>query len=443
TCTALTRRVEHLEFDKVAQALEITKLKRRVKKLDRRNKVRVLKLKRLQKVGTSQRVETSDETVIDDISNQGRMIAKMNKDADVVLEDDKEVADEAKEVSEDVKRMKLSQLKSKRLTAAPARVAATPSRRRKGVVIRDPEEESTTSIIIPAETKSKDKGKGILDEAIDHVKQKAKEDHVVKRYQVLKRKPQTQAQARKNMMIEEDDNKALKRLNETLAKKVAKRQKLDEEVEELKRHLQIVPNKDDDRGLGGFIKYSCSNLEESKKGIWSSKGQGMEAIGIMWYVDRNVYNHSADFVNKEEVLAHKIHSRLDAKCDVIREILQLDDAEGVVCLPNEEIFAGLAQMGYKKPSTKLTFYKAFFSSQWKFLIHTLLQSLSAKRTSWNEFSTAMASAIQVAQKKFKKAFENADSSSRVELIPFKIKYAIKVVLNFQKEFLVFSSLSRK
>nr|GFB52759.1 hypothetical protein [Tanacetum cinerariifolium] len=42
---------------------------------------------------------------------------------------------------------------------------------------------------------------------------------------------------------------------------------------------------------------------------------------------------------------------------VIREILELDDAEGIICLPNEEIFAGLAQMGYEKPSTKLTFYK--------------------------------------------------------------------------------------
>nr|GFC16243.1 hypothetical protein [Tanacetum cinerariifolium] len=66
---------------------------------------------------------------------------------------------------------------------------------------------------------------------------------------------------------------------------------------------------------------------------------------------------------------------------------------GVVCLPNEEIFVGLAQMGYEKPSTKLTLYKAFVSSQWKFLIHTILQSLSAKRTSWNEFSTAMASVV--------------------------------------------------
>nr|GEW09135.1 hypothetical protein [Tanacetum cinerariifolium] len=78
---------------------------------------------------------------------------------------------------------------------------------------------------------------------------------------------------------------------------------------------------------------------------------------------------------------------------VIRDVLRLDDADGVDCLPNEEIFAELARMGYEKPSTKLTFYKAFFSSQWKFLIHTILQSMSAKRTSWNEFSSAMASSI--------------------------------------------------
>nr|GEZ92021.1 hypothetical protein [Tanacetum cinerariifolium] len=79
--------------------------------------------------------------------------------------------------------------------------------------------------------------------------------------------------------------------------------------------------------------------------------------------------------------------------EVVREILQLNDAEGVCCLPNEEIFAGLARMGYEKPSTKLTFYKAFFSTQWKFFIHTILHSLSAKRTSWNEFSSAMASTL--------------------------------------------------
>nr|GFD38104.1 hypothetical protein [Tanacetum cinerariifolium] len=56
----------------------------------------------------------------------------------------------------------------------------------------------------------------------------------------------------------------------------------------------------------------------------------------------------------------------------IRDALHLDDAEGVECPPNEEIFTELARMGYEKTSTKLTFYKAFFSSQWKFLIHNIL-----------------------------------------------------------------------
>nr|GEU78117.1 hypothetical protein [Tanacetum cinerariifolium] len=63
------------------------------------------------------------------------------------------------------------------------------------------------------------------------------------------------------------------------------------------------------------------------------------------------------------------------------------------CLPNEEIFTELSRMGYEKPSTKLTFYKAFFSPQWKFLINTILQCMSAERTSWNKFSSSMASAI--------------------------------------------------
>nr|GEY38971.1 hypothetical protein [Tanacetum cinerariifolium] len=311
---ALTRRVEHFEYDKVAQALEITKFKRRVKKLKKGNKFKVLKLRRLQKVGTSQRVDTSDDTVMDDESNQERMIDEMDKDDAVVLMDEKEKDKKVEEAKPKVP--------AATLTAAPARVVAAPSRRRKGVIIRNPEEESTTSEIIPAETKSKDKGKGILvedpkplkkkqqiemdeeyarklhaelnkdidwDVAIDHVKLKAKEDPVVQRYQDIKRKPQTEAQARKNMMMylnnvvgfkldyfkgmsyddirsifeakfnlnvefllktkeqmEKEENIALQTINETLAEKAAKRRKLNEEVEDLKRHLEIVPDEDDD-----------------------------------------------------------------------------------------------------------------------------------------------------------------------------------------------------
>nr|GEY85957.1 hypothetical protein [Tanacetum cinerariifolium] len=45
--------------------------------------------------------------------------------------------------------------------------------------------------------------------------------------------------------INEEESRALKRINESLAGKAAKRQKLDKEVKELKRHLQIVPDDDD------------------------------------------------------------------------------------------------------------------------------------------------------------------------------------------------------
>ncbi|GJR55505.1 uncharacterized mitochondrial protein-like protein [Tanacetum coccineum] len=77
----------------------------------------------------------------------------------------------------------------------------------------------------------------------------------------------------------------------------------------------------------------------------------------------------------------------------IRSDLHLEDAKGTDCLPTTKIFEELANMRYEKPSQELTFYKAFFSSQWKFFIHTITQCLSAKSTTWNEFSSTMASLI--------------------------------------------------
>ncbi|GKA89209.1 hypothetical protein Tco_0811021 [Tanacetum coccineum] len=67
----------------------------------------------------------------------------------------------------------------------------------------------------------------------------------------------------------------------------------------------------------------------------------------------------------------QIHALIDKKKVIItekcvRSDLMLEDAEGT---------------------------ESYFSSQWKFLIHTILQCLSAKTTTWNEFSSTMASAI--------------------------------------------------
>ncbi|GJX85008.1 putative ribonuclease H-like domain-containing protein [Tanacetum coccineum] len=95
---------------------------------------------------------------------------------------------------------------------------------------------------------------------------------------------------------------------------------------------------------------------------------------------------------------HQLQALIDKKKVIITETsiqsdLNLEDAGGIDCFLIATIFEELARMGYEKPSQKLTFYKAFFSPQWKFLIHTITQCLSAKTTAWNEFSSTMASAI--------------------------------------------------
>ncbi|GKD28653.1 hypothetical protein Tco_1239431 [Tanacetum coccineum] len=94
----------------------------------------------------------------------------------------------------------------------------------------------------------------------------------------------------------------------------------------------------------------------------------------------------------------QIHATVDGKTVVISESsvrsdLYFNDEDGIACLSNDEIFENLALMGYERVSTKLTFKKAFFSPQWKYLIYTILHCLSSKTTAWNEFSTNLASAV--------------------------------------------------
>nr|GEZ32977.1 hypothetical protein [Tanacetum cinerariifolium] len=328
-CAALARRVEHLEQDKVAQDLDIIMLKTRVKKLERANKVKIVKLRRLRKVGTSQWIESSDDTLMEDVSNQGRVIVESDKDevegrqADIYhigmdhatkvlsMKEDEPEIQEAVEVVTTPKLITevvaaVSETVSVAVvvqddvpaapvnaaivtTVAPVKVAIPSTRRRRGVVIRDSEEESSAKT--PTETKSKDKGKGIMVEEPKPMKKKEQVE-LDERYQVMKKRPQTEAQARRNMMVylkntarftldyfkgmsyddirpifeakfnanmefllkskeqmEEEGSRAIALINETPAQKAAKRRRLNtkaEDFEELKQHLEIVPDKDDD-----------------------------------------------------------------------------------------------------------------------------------------------------------------------------------------------------
>nr|GEW53968.1 hypothetical protein [Tanacetum cinerariifolium] len=316
-------KVENLEQDKIAQALEITRLKQRVRKLEKKAKLKASRLTRLRKVGTAQRVKSSTDTIMDDqedASKQGEN-SRIRCREDVTLEEVvTEVAmdaedDEAEpaELTEVIKVVTTAKLMTEVVTNAAATTAATiitvalmpkanATRRRNGVVIVDLEEIATPLIIVHSEPKSKDKRKGILveepkplkkqvqieqdeayareleaelnaninwNEVIEHVKRKEKKDNTFMRYQALKRKPQTEAQERKNMMVylknmvgfkmdffkgmsydeirtifkigekelEEEASKVIMRKIETSKEKAAKKQKLDEEVKELKTHL--------------------------------------------------------------------------------------------------------------------------------------------------------------------------------------------------------------
>ncbi|GJV20231.1 hypothetical protein Tco_1369251 [Tanacetum coccineum] len=112
------------------------------------------------------------------------------------------------------------------------------------------------------------------------------------------------------------------------------------------------------------------------------------------YIEQFWNTASSETVNDEK----QIHATVDSKAVVvteasIRSSLLLNDADGTACLTNEAIFQNLALMGYEGELNKLTFQKALFSPQWKYLIHIILHCLSLKSISWNEFSTNIASAV--------------------------------------------------
>ncbi|GJY45288.1 hypothetical protein Tco_0434351, partial [Tanacetum coccineum] len=90
-CTKLQQRVLDLENTKTAQAQEITSLKLRVKKLEKKRGSRTHNLKRLYKVGRSARLVSSDEASLgdqEDASKQERKIDDIDNDAEITLVDE-------------------------------------------------------------------------------------------------------------------------------------------------------------------------------------------------------------------------------------------------------------------------------------------------------------------------------------------------------------------
>nr|GEY89636.1 reverse transcriptase domain-containing protein [Tanacetum cinerariifolium] len=241
-CSALTRRVKNLKHDKAAQKLEIIKLKARGRMIDDLDKDKGIELVKDANIAetkgrhAAEQVEKQAEIYHLDLDHPSKVLSMQEVDSKV--QEVVEVVTTAKLITDVVTTASqvsassatISAAKPSFPTAAPIVVAAY-TRRRKGEIIRDPKEELSSKT--PTETpKLKDKGKGILietlkpmkkkdqieldaeyarklheeinkdhkeinkdidwDAAIDHVNKKSKNPQYIKRYQGMKKRPQTE-----------------------------------------------------------------------------------------------------------------------------------------------------------------------------------------------------------------------------------------------------------
>nr|GEZ89886.1 hypothetical protein [Tanacetum cinerariifolium] len=295
-CTRLSNKVLDLKSEvidiKSSFTTRIQKLEDRVNQLEAENKVLKVKSFKTTQVDTAAPAENMEKSF-----KPGRMIADIDEDVEVNLQEA-----QAKAYNLDLKHSE-KLITTVVTTAAPTTTAAQVSktsapRRRRGVVKKDPEE-TTSSVIMHLEVQSKDKGKGILIEEPKPLKGQAQIDMDEAFARQLEAKLNANInwndvieQARKNMMIylknmagfkmdffkgmtyseirpifekhynsiqaflekeeevtiqeKEIKEEGHKRQCESLEQEIAKKQRMDEEEEEIKRHLQIVANDDDD-----------------------------------------------------------------------------------------------------------------------------------------------------------------------------------------------------
>ncbi|GJX73294.1 hypothetical protein Tco_0311889 [Tanacetum coccineum] len=193
-CTKLCERVLDLEHTKTAQAQEITNLKLRVKKLEKKTGLRTHKFKRLYKVGLTRRVEYSADESLgaqEDAFNQGRSIEDIDKDDEVSLVDETQGRSDDAEMfntnalignevfaKNDMIEKAQDVIPKEVSTAAPSTTIVSPPvitkstattapltiPKAKGITFRDAGESTTRTPTSVSSSSIKDKGKAKMDE---------------------------------------------------------------------------------------------------------------------------------------------------------------------------------------------------------------------------------------------------------------------------------------
>ncbi|GJZ52976.1 hypothetical protein Tco_0607861 [Tanacetum coccineum] len=285
-CTTLKNWVLDLEKTNTTQHNEIASLKRRAKKLEKKDRSRTHKLKRLYKVGLTARVESSDneESLGEDASKQGRIDAidvdeeitlvsvhdvNVSANEEVFIEE-QEVADEMEVVEEAVEVINTAKLI---INAAQDSVA--------GDIVSAASATTTTATINTIDDitlaqaleeiksikpkKKGDKGKGIL---IKPVKSMKKKDQISldeetalnlqAEFDEKERLAREKAEKEKEVniaLIETWDDiqnrvgrrQRKKRAGTELIQEITKKQKVedDKEIAELKQLMKIIPDEEE------------------------------------------------------------------------------------------------------------------------------------------------------------------------------------------------------
>nr|GEY15994.1 hypothetical protein [Tanacetum cinerariifolium] len=268
---------------------KIAKLEDIVHKLEEENRIPKEKSFKSTKIDTAALVEDKEES-----SKQGRMIAYMDEDVEVNLEEDQAKAynldlqhlekvlnmqdideEEPAKVEEVLEVVKAAKLFTEVVTTAePTTTAAQIKDKGKFILIEEPKPLKCQEQIEQVEAFERQleaKLNAIIkrNDVIEKVKKSERQNNAVMRYQALKRKPLTEAQEKKNMMIYlknmadfkmkffkgmtyselrplfEKHYNSIQAFLEKVEEEVTVQENKIEEEEELKRHLQIMANDDD------------------------------------------------------------------------------------------------------------------------------------------------------------------------------------------------------
>nr|GEV48051.1 hypothetical protein [Tanacetum cinerariifolium] len=347
--TNFQQRVIDQENTKTIQAQEISSLKRRVKRLEKKRRLRTHRLKRFYKIGLSARVESSAKEQSlseEDASKQGRNIANIDADVEITLVDetaedqgrydDQEMFDittagieetvstaalittvhvtpDELTMAQALVEIKKSKPKGATTTTTTVTIPTPDSIRpkAKGVVMQVPSE-TPTKTTIPKSSKVQDKGKGIL--VKEPLKMKKKDQITFNEKEARRLQVEFDKQdklAKEKAQLIEDENlvivpvdfevvedkamlrqeSSLKRAGDELDQERSKKQKVkdDKESEELKRCLEIIPDDGDDVNIDATplsIKTLIINFDrEDLEILWSIVKTRFENVQPVDYMD--------------------------------------------------------------------------------------------------------------------------------------------------------------